>query len=155
MPVLPEEALYNILDTWPVAVLSTYGTRFIDSVPVVFVRAGSLLYSPVDGKPKSGRALSRVSNLKRDDRYTLLLQDYQNDWQALWWVKLSGRARVLEDIDESTGQLPDIVAALSDKYPQYQATPVLGARRQLLELEIDSLNAWAYRGIDWLAGRFI
>lgn len=142
-----------MLDAWPVAVLSTYGRQSIDSVPVVFVRDGAMLYSPIDGKPKSGRTLARVSNLERDDRYTLLLQNYQQDWQSLWWLKLSGSGRVLESVDQTASLLP-VLVALAGKYPQYRTTHVLGDQQQLLALKIDSMNAWAYQGLDWLAEQF-
>jgi hypothetical protein len=163
MPPLPDDVLYSVLDAWPVAVLSTYGRQSIDSVPVVFVRDGGTLYSPIDGKPKSGRTLARVSNLRRDDRYTLLLQNYQQDWQSLWWLKLSGSGRVLESVDQksvdqkSVDQTPSLVpvlVALAGKYPQYRTTHVLGDQQQLLALRIDSMNAWAYQGLDWLDEQF-
>jgi PPOX class probable F420-dependent enzyme len=152
--MLTQQAVHNILESWPVAVLSTYGEGVIDSVPVVFVLVDGMLYSPVDGKPKSDRQLQRVKNLRRDSRYTLLVQHYDEDWPELWWLRLSGEGSVLDNVDEDSEQVRSIMTALADKYPQYGQTPVMGESRQLLRLSIDGSRAWAYQGLDWLADRF-
>jgi len=68
-------------------------------VPIVYVVLGDELWSPIDGKPKSGRELARVGNLRRDPRATLLLQHYDADWQRLWWLRLECEAEVVTIAD--------------------------------------------------------
>jgi len=141
---------HKILESWPVGVLSTYGTRGIDSVPIVFVLVDDVLYSPIDNKPKSGKRLARIRNVERDPRYTLLLQHYDDDWSALWWLKVQGGATVLE-----VGHAHhDVLGALAAKYSQYRETGLLEGTSTLLRLGIGRHVAWAFQGKDWLARQF-
>lgn len=144
----------NILAAWPVGVLSTYGKGSIHSVPIVFVVVGNEIFSPVDGKPKSGKTLQRVMDLKRDPRFTLLVQHYEDDWRNLWWLRCTGEASVIstEELDDS--RLGRIVAALREKYVQYDETAVLDDSRQMLRLAVRDTRAWAFEGLDWLEREF-
>jgi nitroimidazol reductase NimA-like FMN-containing flavoprotein (pyridoxamine 5'-phosphate oxidase superfamily) len=72
-------------------------------VPIVFVLEGETLYTAVDAKPKRSRRLDR----------------YDEDWRALWWVRLRGRARVLDGGEEAERAL----ALLAAKYEQYEREP--------------------------------
>ena len=153
MPI-PDETVRRILRSWPVGVLSTYGAGCIHSVPVVFVTVGADIYSPIDGKPKSGRVLQRITDLSRDDRFTLLLQHYEADWRALWWLRLRGRGHVT-GVPELDGSLLDkIVTGLRVKYPQYEQTEVLRPPGQVLHLRMTEATAWAAAGDDWLERTF-
>ncbi len=85
------------------------------SVPVVFAAVGGEIVSPIDHKPKSGRILARVRNLHRDDRVTLLVDHWDEDWTRLIWVMVRGHAVV--DLEA-----PDhLMRALNSRYPQYGA----------------------------------
>lgn len=139
---LSHEQVRQILETWPVGVLSTYAEHHIDSVPIVFVMIDGKLYSPIDGKPKSGRELGRLRNLRRDPRYTLLLQHYADDWQTLWWLRLTGTAEVLDNVDMDSGVTKQVAAALQAKYPQYQHIDVLSDARQMICMRIDTSRHW-------------
>ena len=66
-------------------------------VPIVFVLDGQTLYSAVDAKPKRSRRLRRVANARERPNVTVLVDNYEDDWGRLWWVRLRGRARVLEE----------------------------------------------------------
>lgn len=151
--MISTQAVHRILDTWPVGVLSTFGPDDIDSVPVVFARVGDRLYSPIDGKPKRGTELQRIRNLERDDRYTLLLQHYDDDWRGLWWLKIAGTATVRATSELDHDLLVDLSQRLASKYPQYQTVDMFAGGR-VLELAIQASNAWAFRGDDWLARQF-
>lgn len=139
----------SILESWPVGVLSTFGARGIDSVPIVFVPVDGMIYSPIDGKPKSGRKLARVRNIERDPRYTLLLQHYDDDWTRLWWLKVSGAACVAD----TNGQ-DAVFEALARKYAQYRDRALLETCSQLIRLEPERHVAWAWQGEEWLARQF-
>lgn len=83
-----------------------------------------MVVSAVDDKPKTTRRLQRLENIRRDPRVTLLVDEYDEDWSNLWWVRADGQARVVE----SGSELAAPVAWLCDKYEQYRDTPPRGAR---------------------------
>lgn len=82
---------------------------------MVFACAGSWLYVPVDGKPKSGKPLLRVRNIAHEPRVSLLVDHYAEDWTTLWWVRVDGHATVTEE----TGTVTTAHELLRAKYPQY------------------------------------
>ena len=88
-------------------------------VPIVFALASETLYSAVDAKPKRGRRLRRIENARARPDVTVLVDEYSDDWSALWWVRLRGRARVLDGGEEAERA----IALLVDKYDQYRAAP--------------------------------
>jgi hypothetical protein len=47
---------------------------------------------------------------------------YEEDWDRLWWVRVTGHARVVEEHDEAERALD----ALSEKYQQYRMDPPFG-----------------------------
>ena len=93
---LPPDATERLLDTWPVARLATGGADGPRLVPVVFARAEGELWTPVDGKPKRGGELARLRRVREEPRVSLLLDHYDADWARLWWIRLDGRARVVQ-----------------------------------------------------------
>ena len=111
-------------------------------VPVVFAACGGRLWIPVDGKPKRGGELARVANVRRDPRVALLLDHYAADWSALWWVRIDGAAAVVAG--ERAAGVADAAAALRDKYPQYDDTPLFrDAEPTLLAVEPRRITSWA------------
>ena len=88
-------------------------------VPVCFALAAGRIYTAVDAKPKSTRALARLDNVRATGRASLLVDHYEEDWSRLWWVRVDGPAEVLE---------PDPAAldALAAKYEQYRAARPAG-----------------------------
>jgi PPOX class probable F420-dependent enzyme len=109
------------------------------AVPVVFARFAGALFVPVDGKPKSGRPLARVRNLRAHPEACLLLDHYAPAWDALWWLRVDGRAEVLE----GAGDLPEgAVAALRAKYPQYAEVPLFRGEPTALRLLPERVSSW-------------
>ncbi len=105
-------------------------------VPIVFVLVGDTLYSAVDPKPKRSRRLRRIENARRRPDVTLLVDHYEDDWTRLWWVRLRGRARVLERGEEAERAL----ALLAAKYEQYRdAAP----GPPVLAIDVDDWRGWA------------
>ena len=88
-------------------------------MPIVFVLDGETLYTAVDAKPKRSRRLRRVENARERPEVTVLVDQYDDDWRALWWVRLRGRARVLDGGEEAQRAL----ALLAAKYEQYEHEP--------------------------------
>lgn len=93
-------------------------------VPCCFALApgGDALYSAVDAKPKSTLALRRLDNLRAHPAASLVVDHYEEDWSALWWVRVDGDGEVLTQGQERDGAL----ALLAAKYPQYRRTPPPG-----------------------------
>lgn len=83
------------------------------SVPMVYVVMGDEIVSPIDHKPKSGKALTRIKNIERDARVTVLVDHWDEDWTRLAWVMV--RATALIDSDTP----PEVVQALNARYRQY------------------------------------
>src|SRR5262245_34127162 len=140
---LPRDAIERLLDTWPVArpaTLRADGSPAL--VPVVFVRSAGRLWLPVDGKPKRARELARVENIRRDPRVALLLDQYDADWSALWWLRAEGEAQV---VGEGVPGFTVAAQALRRKYPQYHTTPVFrpDTTPALITFEPKRIASWA------------
>jgi PPOX class probable F420-dependent enzyme len=105
-------------------------------VAIVFALAGDTLYTAVDAKPKRSRTLRRIENARARPDVTVLVDHYDEDWSRLWWVRLRGRARVLEVGDEMARALE----LLRAKYPQYRdASPTA----PVLAIDVDDWRSWA------------
>ena len=91
-------------------------------VPLCFVLEGDVLYSAVDRKPKRSPRLKRLENVAVHPEVTLLVDHYEEDWSRLWWVRLRGTARVLEDGPEQARAL----SLLAAKYEQDRSEPPPG-----------------------------
>ena len=86
-------------------------------VPIVFVRVDQLLFSPIDGKPKSNLQLRRIRNLEQNPVCSLLIDHYSENWTELWWLRLDCRASV-------TPMNDDIARGLKEKYRNYESISV-------------------------------
>jgi len=87
-----------------------------DLVPVVVAFLGDAVVFAVDHKPKTTIRLQRLRNIDASPEVTLLFDHYDDDWTRLWWVRVRGRARVLDSDDELTDMALD---ALQAAHPQY------------------------------------
>jgi len=92
-------------------------------VPVVFAVAEQVVYTAVDGKPKSTQRLQRLANIEAEPQVSMLVDHYADDWSQLWWVRADGTAAIHhEGPTHQRGY--DLLRA---KYPHYQAVPLIGA----------------------------
>jgi PPOX class probable F420-dependent enzyme len=141
---LSEGEIDGLFRRWPVARL---GSRDAGGrphlVPIVFAPAGGLLWSPVDGKPKTGGELARVRHLREHPEASLLLDHYDDDWTALWWLRVDVFARVVDGANPAAdAAVASAVAALVAKYPQYPQTPVLRDPPTLIALRPTRMRSW-------------
>jgi PPOX class probable F420-dependent enzyme len=104
-------------------------------VPICFVLAGETLYSAVDRKPKRSPRLKRLDNVRANPQVEALVDAYAEDWSTLWWVRLRGRGRVLEEGEERARAL-ELLAA---KYTQYRADPPDDA---VLAIDVERWAEW-------------
>jgi PPOX class probable F420-dependent enzyme len=105
-------------------------------VPIVFVLDGDTLYSAVDAKPKRSRTLRRIENARERPDVTVLVDHYEDDWTRLWWVRLRGRARVLDEGEEAERAL----GLLAAKYEQYASEP---PGLPVLAIDVLEWRGWA------------
>ena len=105
-------------------------------VPIVFALDGDTLYSAVDRKRKRSRTLRRIENARARPDVTVLVDHYDDDWSGLWWIRLRGRARVLDAGEEHDRAL----ALLRDKYPQYRDEPPGGP---VLAVDVTDVRSWS------------
>lgn len=100
-------------------------------VPLCFALDGDTLYTAVDEKPKRTRALQRLRNIEANPNVEVLIDYYEDDWSRLWWVRLRGTARIVDD--------PRAVELLAAKYPQYADRPPAG---QVIAVAIEERVEW-------------
>ncbi|MGH2477182.1 MAG: pyridoxamine 5'-phosphate oxidase family protein [Candidatus Limnocylindrales bacterium] len=111
-------------------------------VPICFVLDGQQLWSPLDEKAKSSadpRSLARVRDILARSDVTLLVDRWSEDWTKLAWIRLNGRASLVEpDADDIDRQL--VIRALRAKYPQYEDHDL--ATRPMIQVDIDDATSW-------------
>jgi PPOX class probable F420-dependent enzyme len=113
-------------------------------VPIVFAVDGDTLYSAVDHKPKRSQTLRRIENARARPDVTVLVDHYEEDWRRLWWIRVRGRARVLDDGEEREQAL----SLLAEKYEQYRSQPPDGP---VLAVDITEVRDWRAAGPDTAA----
>jgi PPOX class probable F420-dependent enzyme len=100
-------------------------------VPICFAIEGDTLYTAVDEKPKRTRHLKRLANIEANPHVEVLIDDYDEDWSRLWWVRLRGVARIVKD--------RHAVELLAAKYPQYRDQPPAGP---VIAVTIEERSEW-------------
>jgi PPOX class probable F420-dependent enzyme len=104
-------------------------------VPIVFVVEGETIYHVVDAKPKRTTALRRLENVRSNPHVAALVDHYDDsDWDALWWVRADGDARVLDSADAEATHAVELLRA---RYPQQRA---LGA---VLAIDVARWSGWS------------
>lgn len=140
---LPDDTVARLLESWPVARLGvTRAGRAPLVLPVVFASAVGALWSPIDGKPKSGAALARLAALRAAPAVSLLLDHYDAEWRRLWWLRVEGAASILAARAETLPALAAVEAALRRKYPQYASTPLFAEDPTLLRIVPERTASW-------------
>ena len=112
-------------------------------VPITFVVDDGVLYTALDEKPKSvsdPRDLARVQDIERDPRVSVLVDVWSEDWTELGWLRLEGRARLIEPDGESAAEHDHAVALLRSKYPQYADQAL--ETRPLIGIELGAARSW-------------
>jgi PPOX class probable F420-dependent enzyme len=137
MPSIDADQALHLLSGARVGVLVTSGPdRAPHAVPFVFAVAGTTLYWAVDAKPKRHRALRRLENIRSNPAVAVLVHHYDEDWSQLWWVRASGRARVLDPADTEAARPLELLMA---RYDQYRADPPPGP---VVAVELHELTGW-------------
>jgi PPOX class probable F420-dependent enzyme len=102
-------------------------------VPIVFALDGEVVYSASDAGPRPAK---RLRNLEHDNRVTLLIDVYDEEWTKVWWVRLRGAGRIVEHQKERQRA----VQLLVEKYPQFGD----GLDGPIMAVDIENRSGWAY-----------
>jgi PPOX class probable F420-dependent enzyme len=94
-------------------------------------------YWAVDRKPKRAERLQRLRNLERNPTAEFVVDGYDEDWRALWWVRASGTGRV---VDDASRERVAAIDALAAKYRQYSSDPPAGP---FVAIDIDRISGWS------------
>jgi PPOX class probable F420-dependent enzyme len=110
-------------------------------VPCVFaLLAGDRFVTAIDWKPKAPKAagdLVRIRNVRRAGVASAVVDHYDEDWSALWWVRVDGPARVAEP---GTDENAEAVAALVARYDQYRDRPPEGPA---IVVDVERWRSWS------------
>lgn len=109
-------------------------------VPIVFALIGeSTVVTAIDHKQKRTLALRRLKNIAENPAVSLLADEYRDDWDALWWARADGRARLL-----APGQEPALRAQAIDalvlRYAQYARRRPSGV---LIVVDVQRWTGWS------------
>jgi PPOX class probable F420-dependent enzyme len=110
-------------------------------VPICFVVGDDdALWTPLDDKPKTVtdvRDLARVRDIVARPEVAVLVDRWAEDWSELAWLRISGRASLVEP----TAIPAEVRTRLRAKYPQYRDHD-LGVR-PALRIEIVTTAGWS------------
>jgi PPOX class probable F420-dependent enzyme len=104
-------------------------------VPIVFALEGDHLYTAIDDKPKRAGGLQRLANIAAEPRVSVLVDSYDEVWSRLWWVRVDGRAEILEPGVEREHAL-DLLAGKYRPYRHRRPSDVV------LGITISRWTAW-------------
>ena len=104
-------------------------------VPFCFALSGDRIVSVVDQKPKQSLQLRRLENIRRCPDVQLVVDHYDDDWAVLWWVRVSGRGRVIDGGPAREAA----VDLLATKYGQYRDRRPAGP---VLVIDITRIIGW-------------
>jgi PPOX class probable F420-dependent enzyme len=113
--------------------------RWPHIVPIVFVVVDNVIYSAVDGKPKSGHRLRRLDNITANPRVSALVDHYADDWSQLWWSRADGTARIL---DQHSDEATIAVTELTSRYDYYRNQPPPGP---VLAIDVARWSGWSFQ----------
>ena len=95
-------------------------------------------YWAVDRKPKRSGRVQRLRNIERHPEVEVVVDGYDEDWNALWWVRASGTGRVVHSEEERSTAL----GSLRSKYPQYANDLPTGP---VVAIDIERVSGWEAR----------
>jgi len=107
-------------------------------IPICFVFDGKCFYSPIDEKPKrvAPRKLKRLRNIEANPNVALVIDRYDEDWQKLAYVLVSGTAQMVV-----RGKRHEkAVLLLRKKYRQYRAMAI--HERPIISITPNRIVVW-------------
>ena len=123
-----------------IARLATVDRQSPYLVPVCFAFDGKNIYTAIDQKPKKSaiKELQRVRNIRANAQVALIIDEYREDWNKLWYVLVRGKAELIEDSERARTQA---IKLLRRKYPQYRAG-LLPDDAQVIRITPEKIVCW-------------
>jgi PPOX class probable F420-dependent enzyme len=132
-----DEELSRLAEAAPIARLATVDPAGNPRVvPCCFALDGDVVYSAVDHKPKRTSRLARLDDIRGHPAVSLVVDHYEDDWSQLWWVRLDGSARVVDDGPVWQRGVDLLVA----KYRQYQERAPTGP---VIVIAVERRRSWS------------
>ncbi len=109
-------------------------------VPVCYAYDGRAFYTPVDLKPKRVPAerLARVRNIRAHPGVALVVDEYHEEWDRLWYILVRGQAAVVSGGNERE----EALRLLREKYPQYAAPQLLPEDAPVIRIVPVKITSW-------------
>ena len=129
--LLNTERILKLIRPAKVAHLATADSSLQPYItPVVFAIEKDKIYIPLDYKPKTvpiKERLKRVKNIQKNPKVAFQVDNYEDDWQRLWFILLMGHAELVEQ-QERDGDQDNHIRKVHDlfveKYVQYSKVEV-------------------------------
>lgn len=141
---LREPRVREFLDTARVGRLATADKSGAPHVvPLCFWFNGAQFYFAIDEKPKrrGGLEVKRMRNIVENPRVALVVDYYEEDWAALAFVMVRGRAQVVTSDEEYMLALRQ----LRDKYPLYRAMALEPGKNPIVRIDPERVSVWGAR----------
>jgi len=122
MKVLTSQQLSYIHKARVAKLATTNEDSSIQLVPVVFANSGERIYFVVDLKKKKSDRLTRIRNISRTCKASLLIDHYSEKWEDLSYLLLYCQATVIGP-GENPKEKYLAAKKLKEKYPQYSEGP--------------------------------
>jgi PPOX class probable F420-dependent enzyme len=137
MSAMDDREMSHRIKTATVARLATIGPEGRPQmVPITFAPADGSLYFAVDQKPKRTRHLQRLRNIAANPYVSVLVDHYEDDWSALWWVRVDGTARIVDAGPEFEGAM----SLLTARYEQYRSNRPAGP---VVVIKVERMTGWS------------
>jgi PPOX class probable F420-dependent enzyme len=137
MSAMDDREMRHRIKTAMVARLATVGPEGRPQmVPITFAPADGSMYFAVDQKPKRTRHLQRLRNIAANPYVSVLVDHYEDDWSALWWVRVDGTARIVE----AGPEFEEAMSLLTARYEQYRSNRPAGP---VVAIKVERMTGWS------------
>jgi PPOX class probable F420-dependent enzyme len=111
-------------------------------VPVCYAYEGRAFYTPVDRKPKRTppEKLARIRNIRAYPDVALLMDQYDEDWEKLWYILVRGHGEILPAGEEHREALQQ----LRKKYAQYLSLELLPMDAPVIRISPTEIISWGH-----------
>ncbi|MCC6849347.1 MAG: TIGR03668 family PPOX class F420-dependent oxidoreductase [Deltaproteobacteria bacterium] len=109
-------------------------------VPCCYAVSGRHVYFVIDDKPKTrrGGALKRMRNIAENPSVAFVVDDWSEDWSALSFLLIRGRAAIVRGASERGRAL----RALRARYPQYRVMRLDGGDHPVVRIAPHTAHLW-------------
>jgi PPOX class probable F420-dependent enzyme len=105
-------------------------------VPITFALHEDTIVTAIDHKPKTTHNLQRLRNIEAHPVASVIIDQYDDDWSRLWWVRADGTARIVRH----GADREQAISWLAGKYGPYREHPPRGP---VIFVVVDSWSSWS------------